>query len=215
MIRRNYKYEKNDYVFLKGILTNCHPTVQGNPHFDLEITDKNNWTYTVNINVRSRIKPHDVLYFIKQNYQNDIVDRCFSLDDTVHSNLTTGDDGYCLDYLKGKLFDHNFVTVLPYVGEKETSALETLFSQMISPTLNNSKYRIGIWGMSYGDPIDGVHNVHMNQGNEHKFAKENGTWQDGAFAIYNTETETVENIIFIMFQSQCTTTDDAGNCLNN
>lgn len=25
--------------------------------------------------------------------------------------------------------------------------------------------------MSYGDPIDGVHNVHMNQGNEHKFAK--------------------------------------------
>lgn len=83
----------NNYVFLKGILTNCHPTVKGNTHFDLEITDKNNSSYTVNINVRSRIIPHDVLYFIKQNYQNDIVDRCFGLDDTVHTNLVTGEAG--------------------------------------------------------------------------------------------------------------------------
>ncbi|WP_424526525.1 DUF2278 family protein [Spiroplasma endosymbiont of Glossina fuscipes fuscipes] len=207
--------KENKYVFLKGNLTNYHPTIRGNPHFNLEITDKNDQSYTVNINVRSRIKPHDVLYFIKQNYQNDIVDRCFALDDTVHSNLTTGKDGYCLDYLKGNLFDYRYITILPYIGDEETSELETLFKQIVSPALNNSKYRIGIWGMGYGNPIDGVHDIHMNQGNNGTFKKENGPWQDGAFAIYNVETKTVENIIFIMFQSQCTTTDDEGNCLNN
>ncbi|WHQ37168.1 DUF2278 family protein [Spiroplasma sp. SV19] len=206
--------KKNNYVFLKGILTDCYPK-ENSTHFNLRVIDKNEQSYTVNVNVRSRIKPHDVLYFVSKNFQNDIVDRCFTLDDTVHTNLTRGKNGYCLDYLKGKLFDYNYINILPYVEKEQPSELETLFNQIVTPTLNNSKYRIGVWGMSYGDPIDGVHDVHMNQGNDERFASENGTWQDGAFATYNTETKSVENIVFIMFQTQCTTTDDTGNCLNN
>ncbi|ELL44829.1 DUF2278 family protein [Spiroplasma melliferum] len=206
--------KNSKYSFLKGNLTNNGTRNSTNPHYNLTITDQNGENYQININVRSRIAPYDVEYFIKENINHPIVNRCFKLANQMYVDLETGIDGYCIDYLRGNFFDYNYKTVLPFVKDDQVSELETIFNKIVTPALNNSKYKIGVWGMSYGnnDGTKGIHDIHMNQGNDTRFKSENGIWQDGAFAIYHEENKLVEHMIFIMFQSQCTNTDDSGDC---
>jgi uncharacterized protein YukJ len=56
-------------------------------------------------------------------------------------------------------------------------------------------------------PQLGVHDVHMNQGNSKKFAKDDGVFQDGALLI-NLPQKDQWIAIFLAFQSQSFRTDD-------
>ncbi|WP_348735952.1 DUF2278 family protein [Spiroplasma endosymbiont of Ammophila pubescens] len=155
--------KNSKYSFLKGNLTNNWTRSSRNPHYNLTITDQNEENYQVNINVRSRIAPYDVEYFIKENINHPIVERCFQLIDKMHVDLETGIDGYCIDYLSGNFFDCNYKTILPFVKDDELSKLETIFNKIVTPALNNSKYKIGFWGMFYvNNGIKGMHDIHMN-----------------------------------------------------
>ena len=56
-------------------------------------------------------------------------------------------------------------------------------------------------------PGNGVHDIHMNQGNDDRYKKDDGVWQDGAVLIhYPTMNQWVG--IFLRFQSQAWHTDD-------
>jgi uncharacterized protein YukJ len=57
------------------------------------------------------------------------------------------------------------------------------------------------------EPGNGIHNIHMNQGNDPGHADEDGVWQDGAlFFSFPAQNNWVA--IFLKFQSQSWTTDD-------
>ena len=56
-------------------------------------------------------------------------------------------------------------------------------------------------------PGNGVHDVHMNQGNSQQFRRDDGVWQDGGLLLhYPTQDQWVA--IFLAFQSQAWHTDD-------
>jgi hypothetical protein len=56
-------------------------------------------------------------------------------------------------------------------------------------------------------PGNGIHDIHMNQGNAGQFAKDNGVWQDGGVLLhFPSENRWVG--IFLKFQSQTWHTDD-------
>jgi hypothetical protein len=56
-------------------------------------------------------------------------------------------------------------------------------------------------------PGNGIHDIHMNQGNEGRFAGDNGVWQDGALLIhFPAQSQWVA--FFLAFQSQSWHTDD-------
>lgn len=56
-------------------------------------------------------------------------------------------------------------------------------------------------------PGNGIHDIHMNQGNSGQFAKDNGVWQDGAMLIhFPSENRWVG--IFLKFQSQTWHSED-------
>ena len=63
-------------------------------------------------------------------------------------------------------------------------------------------------------PANGVHDIHMNQGNAGRFAQDNGVRQDGALLVhFPAQSRWVA--IFLAFQSQSWHTDDAtGNSLD-
>lgn len=54
---------------------------------------------------------------------------------------------------------------------------------------------------------NGIHNVHMNQGNIEKFRQDDGTFQDGGLLIHYKETGQWTGI-FLAFASQAVHTDD-------
>jgi Uncharacterized conserved protein (DUF2278)/Lamin Tail Domain len=56
-------------------------------------------------------------------------------------------------------------------------------------------------------PGNGVHDVHMNQGNSSAFARDDGVWQDGGL-LMNFPAESRWVGIFLAFQSQTWHTDD-------
>ncbi|MBI4904528.1 MAG: YukJ family protein [Acidobacteria bacterium] len=58
-------------------------------------------------------------------------------------------------------------------------------------------------------PGNGIHDIHMNQGNSGKYAKDNGVFQDGAIFIEYPGDKW--KAIFLAFQSQTFDTDAKGN----
>ncbi|GCE18704.1 hypothetical protein KDK_25040 [Dictyobacter kobayashii] len=56
-------------------------------------------------------------------------------------------------------------------------------------------------------PGNGIHNIHMNQGNDPGHEQEDGVWQDGALFIY-LPTQDQWMAVFLKFQSQASQTDD-------
>ena len=69
-------------------------------------------------------------------------------------------------------------------------------------------------------PGNGIHDIHMNQGNVGKFVNDDGVWQDGGLLFHFPSIDKVEAgvgaeiwpeqwvAVFLAFQSQCWHTDD-------
>jgi len=88
------------------------------------------------------------------------------------------------------------------------NAVDTLLDQTIA-----DKGTIFAFGSAFSDggKVDGIHDIHMNQGNPlNSFGKDNGAWQDGALFIYLPTPKTWA-AVFIAFQSESWNTDQSGN----
>ena len=89
----------------------------------------------------------------------------------------------------------------------------------IGRALNNKDITLYAFGQKWGPennkedkyfhflPGNGIHDIHMNQGNAGSFQRDNGVWQDGGLLIhYPSRNQWVG--IFLAFQSQSFHTDD-------
>jgi uncharacterized protein YukJ len=70
-----------------------------------------------------------------------------------------------------------------------------------------------IFGDAFADGTNGIHDIHMNQGNpETSHGQDNGVWQDGAVYV-NLPAQNAWIAVFIAFQTQSWQTDDRGDPL--
>jgi len=75
---------------------------------------------------------------------------------------------------------------------------------------NGTIYAFGS-AFSDGGRVDGIHDIHMNQGNPpQSFGQDNGIWQDGALFM-NLPAQNTWIAVFIAFQMQSWQTDNQGN----
>ena len=120
-----------------------------------------------------------------------------------------------LDSLLGWLIQHqNLEAILallrrrwrsfPWIDSSGDNALDAL-----EPHLHSAS-RIYLFGERYEDGTNGVHDVHMNQGDPagSQWYTSNGTWQDGAVACESPNGEVV--IWQVRFKTQSLHTDDNG-----
>jgi uncharacterized protein YukJ len=63
-------------------------------------------------------------------------------------------------------------------------------------------------------PGNGIHDVHMNQGNCDEHRHDNGAWADGGL-IFQEPDQHRWCAVFLAFQTQAWHTDDNGNPLSN
>jgi uncharacterized protein YukJ len=132
--------------------------------------------------------------------------------------LQTGPGGNGLDYLRDHLFDIDAMQAIPDAGS--SGSLDTLLDAQVRRAKADSRAVAIVFGDFFQDageadedfgfsPEQGVHDIHMMQGNSGSFEKDNTSNGDGALFIRFAGGQTFA--LFIRFVTQGTETDGQGN----
>lgn len=140
-----------------------------------------------------------------------------------HKKLASKPGGLALDCVRSGIVKTGSMKPLPPDVPGENNDLKDLLE---AATLRAMKeegsviYALGAkWGPEIGKPDryfkftpgNGIHDIHMNQGNLGKYKKDNGTYQDGALFIQYPQDKW--RAFYFAFQSQSFKTDDNGNVI--
>jgi uncharacterized protein YukJ len=205
------------YGVLKGKAIERLLGAGASPHYQIHIVDDDT-DYRIAVNVKSKVQPSELLYLVDEHFQHPIVERLRELP-LGFSPIGSQPDRGALDYIRGNLFDRTLMRPLPFdvpgfdndlnekvdgIVQRAMAAEDSLvyaFGQRWGPESAKDKY----FGFR---PGNGIHDIHMNQGNAAQFAGDDGVWQDGGLLIhFPSQGQWVG--IFLKFQSQTWHTDDA------
>ncbi len=186
------------------------------PHYQIHVIDETT-DYRISINVKSKIAPSELLYLVDEQFQHPILDELQALK-TGFTPLTSEPGGMALDYIRGNLFDRRKMVPLPHNMPGPDNDLNEKIDRFIIRAIGDAEAMVYAFGERWGPedrkdpyfgfkPYNGIHDIHMNQGNEERFAKDNGVWQDGGLLIhFPVNRQWIA--IFLTFQSQAWHTDD-------
>lgn len=183
------------------------------PHYQIHVqagaTD-----YRIAVNVKSTDdSTPELLFYVAENFQHVVTDEIAELEEGFHY-LQRKPDGMALDYIRSNLFSRSKMVVLPHNIPGEDNDLNEKVEMYVRRAVRHEDAIVYAFGSRWGPenrtkdkifgfkPGNGVHNIHMNQGNPRgRHAKDNGVYQDGALLIhYPSQSRWVG--IFLAFQSQ-------------
>jgi uncharacterized protein YukJ len=180
-----------------------------NPHFRIPVNTATG-SYTIDVNVEST-DGSEVLYAVLQNTAPPNEDALLALPDGVNPPT-----GIAIDYVRTQIngapmIAKDAMTLLPIGG---SSDLNDQIVSVVNQAIQDDNGLIYAFGSFYADSggQQGIHDIHMNQGNSGSFEKDNGIDQDGALFVYLPATSTWISV-FIAFQTESWNTDDQGNPL--
>ena len=188
------------------------------PHYQIHLSDDQGTDYRAAVNVKSQEKPSDLLYFIDEDFRHPVTDRLEGLTGGWNP-LPSGPGGPNLDFVRGNLFDPARMRPLPPDVSGPDNDLADLLDHHVRRAVDDSDSRLYVFGERWGPeptvpdkvfgflPGNGVHDIHMNQGNSVRFAQDDGVWQDGGLLLhFPGRSQWVA--VFLAFQSQAWATDD-------
>lgn len=211
-----------NYGLLKGIAIDSRTERDDNsPHYQIHMIGEQDVHYRISINVKSISEKSEVLYLADNHF-----------DASASPILTTLENGFipiddtnkeiALDYVRGQLFDPTQMVPLTHDHVGPENDLNDFLELYITKAIRE-KATVYVYGSRFGPfggrdkifgffPVNGIHDVHMNQGNEDKpgkrnFAKDNGIWQDGGLLIQYKEHWVA---FFLAFLTQSWCTNDKG-----
>ncbi|GGO94330.1 DUF2278 family protein [Wenjunlia tyrosinilytica] len=205
-------------VLIARVVATRREGAANTPHYQIHLTDDQGAHYRAAINVKSQEEPSQLLYLVDDDFRHPLTASLESLPSGWNA-LPDGPGGSGLDFVRGNLFDPAAVRELPPDREGPGNDLADLFDQHVSRALADPQARLYVFGERWGPepavkdkvfgflPGNGVHDVHMNQGNSGRFQGDNGVWQDGGLLIRFPGAERWVGV-FLAFQSQAWHTDD-------
>ena len=155
------------------------------------------------INVRSKGSVSDLVYWYVPEFKHPITGHLKELRRGL-TRIAPVEGGLALDYLRGDYFDLGEGWVLPH---DEPGHCNDILDHVL-PELEHaiqSEATAYLFGEPY-DNLQGMHNLHMNQGSVGRFRRLNGTWQDGAVILRYRDHFSA---IFLAFASQAVQTHGA------
>lgn len=191
----------------------------GTPHYQIHLVDQQGTSWRAAVNVKSQQDPPEVLYLAVEDFHHPLTDQL--PDGPVGwSALVSQPDTSSVDYIRGDLFDRTLMRPLPPDRPGPEGDLEDFLNDYIQRAITEETVTVYAFGQRWGperhkpdkvfgfEPGNGVHNIHMNQGNTGRFEDENGVFQDGALLLHLPD-ESRWIAIFLAFPSQSWNTDDA------
>ncbi|MGH3908708.1 MAG: DUF2278 family protein [Pseudonocardiaceae bacterium] len=188
------------------------------PHYQIHVKDEDDVDYRIAVNVRSQLPPSDLLYLVDDDLRHPVTTILESLGSGWHL-LPRRAGGANLDFIRANLFDPAQMRPLPPDVPGADNDLSDHLDHYVQRAIKESAARLYIYGERWGPerstkdkifgflPGNGVHDIHMNQGNSGRFRADDGVWQDGGMVIrFPGESRWVG--LFLAFQSQAWHTDD-------
>lgn len=207
------------YGVLKGRVTQQLAGQGSAPHHQLRIIDQVA-DYRAAVNVRSALAPSELMFAIVDDFQHPLTEALQRLP-MGFTELEPRPGGLALDYIRGNLFGAQRLKILPYVEVGPANDLYDQLDALAERVMGDGAATIYVFGEPWSAepqkdkymgffPGAGVHNIHMNQGNDAKFAGDDGPWQDGGllFSFPQPDRSLRWVAVFLAFQSQALHTDD-------
>lgn len=205
------------YGVLKGKAIDSKNGMGKNPHFQVLLID-DDYKHRITINVKSKMKPSELFYYVDEDFSHQMLHELESLPLGFYE-LESNPGGTAMDYIRGNHFDTSRMKPLPHDIPGPDNDLNELIHKYISRAIameNSEVYAFGAkWGPEENKrdryfgfkPGNGIHDIHMNQGNSDKWKGDDGTWQDGGLLIHLPDENRWVGV-FLAFQSQCFHTND-------
>lgn len=207
----------NGYGVLKGRPLHGVAGRGDNPHYQIHVVDDTT-EYRIAVNVKSQESPSEVEYVVDEDFRHPITDGLltrpagFTL---LASNPASG----ALDFIRGNLFDRTKMRPLPVNVPGPDNDLNDAVERHVLAAIAEENAFVCAFGQRWGPepttrdkifgflPGNGIHDIHMNQGNSSRFVNDDGVWQDGGLLFYFPSVQRWV-AIFLKFQSQAWHTDD-------
>ncbi len=212
-----------NYGVLKGRAIDRQLGFGRSPHYQVRIVDDAD-NYRIAINVKSKLAPSELLYLVVEDFDYPFVDDLRELP-LGFNPIARQPGGMAMDYIRANLFDPQQMVPLPHDVPGPDNDLNEKIDYYVQRAIGDPEAIVYAFGERWGPethkrdkyfgfkPGNGIHDIHMNQGSEGRFAKYNGVWQDGGMLIHFGDSDRWV-AFFLAFQSQCWHTDEAkGNCL--
>jgi uncharacterized protein YukJ len=188
------------------------------PHYQIHLVDDAGTSFRAAINVQSQQAPSELLYLAVEDFAHPALS-ALSTAASGWTPLPSTPGGVSLDFIRGNLFDPALMRALPPELPGEDNDLADRLDHYVQRAINDATSRVFVFGERWGPepstpdkifgfrPGNGVHDVHMNQGNTGRFRADDGVWQDGALLLhFPGQSRWVA--VFLAFQSQAWHTDD-------
>ena len=188
------------------------------PHYQVRLQGDDGTDYRAAINVKSQQAPSDLLFLLDDDFHHPVTGAVETLGAGWHP-LAPGPGGPNLDYVRANLFDPARMRPLPPDAAGPDNDLPDLLEHFVQRAIADDAARIHVFGQRWGpeagksdkvfafQPGNGVHDVHMNQGNSGQFVRDDGVFQDGGL-LFHFPGEGRWVAVFLAFQSQAFHTDD-------
>ena len=205
-----------NYGVLKGRPVGRRLGITSNAHYQVHLVSEDT-DYRIAINVKSQQEPSELEYLVDENFSYPFLADLADLP-LGFKELERKPGGFALDFIRGNLFDRTKMIPLPFDVPGADNDLNEKIDKYVQRAMSDELAHIYAFGEKWGPetikdkifgflPGNGIHDIHMNQGNAGQFAKDNGVWQDGGMLLhFPSENRWIG--IFLKFQSQTWHTDD-------
>jgi uncharacterized protein YukJ len=187
------------------------------PHYQVRVID-NTTDYRIAINVKSQLAPSEVEYIVVESFSHPITDIAETFPVGFTSLRRAAGSG-ALDFIRGNLFDRTQMKPLPFSVPGFDNDLNEKIDRIMQRAIADEAAVVYAFGERWGPeasvkdkyfgflPGNGIHDIHMNQGNSGRFKDDDGVYQDGGILVHFTDQQQWV-AVFLKFQSQAWHTDD-------
>lgn len=189
-------------------------------HYQILITDgKTQHRIAANVKSSATNAPSSLLFQSRNDLPASVIKGLKALK-LGYTKLPSKPGGLAQDIVRGGLADPSKMVVVPPDQPGQKNDLKDIFEDAVRDAMDERTATVYAFGAKWGPelnkkdkyfqfkPGNGIHDIHMNQGNGKQFAKDNGVWQDGALMFQHSNGSWMA--IFLAFQSQTFDTDEKG-----
>ena len=212
-------------VFSGRVLDRRAETSGKSPHYQI-LLEGGGERFRAAVNTRSGTSHHrksKLLYLADDEFRHPITELLEGVDDGFRA-VEARPDGLAIDYQRGGLFDHRHMRRIPSNRPGPRNDLVDELDYRVARAIADPAIRLHVYGTRWGPeprepdlifgfrPGNGIHDIHMNQGNRDEHWHDNGVWSDGAL-FFHKPARRRWLAIFLAFQTQSWDTDERGNPL--